>query len=380
MSDRSDITSPLRVLHIGKYFPPHPGGMETYLRDLMNVQKRQGLDVQALVHSSDARLFDTVESVSEPSGLSYGVTRCARWFNLGFVPISPLFLLSAFLKIKRFRPNIIHVHLPNASVAWLLMLPSALRIKWIVHWHSDIETADSSLLVKAAYYCYRPLERLQLLKADKIIATSPPYLASSAPLARVKDKCTVIPLALDERRLPTKRAVGHITGGADTVILFVGRFSPYKNISALIEAIAMTSGHQLWLVGDGEERGQLECLTQDLGLSDRVKFWGAVGEEKIWQLYRASDLFCLPSRNRNEAFGLVLLEAAHFELNLVVPNVEGSGMPWVAQNLQKSSIARNTSARAIADAVVRSTKKSNSRTNGELFDLGAQARLIQKLY
>ena len=49
---------PLRVLHIGKYFPPHAGGMETYLQDLMVVQHRQGQQVTALVHASGATAFD----------------------------------------------------------------------------------------------------------------------------------------------------------------------------------------------------------------------------------------------------------------------------------------------------------------------------------
>ena len=43
----------MKILHVGKYFPPYAGGMETYLRDLMAAQARQGLDTAALVHQSD---------------------------------------------------------------------------------------------------------------------------------------------------------------------------------------------------------------------------------------------------------------------------------------------------------------------------------------
>ena len=37
----------MKILHVGKYFPPYAGGMETYLRDLMAAQARQGLDTAA---------------------------------------------------------------------------------------------------------------------------------------------------------------------------------------------------------------------------------------------------------------------------------------------------------------------------------------------
>ena len=40
----------MKILHVGKYFPPYAGGMETYLRDLMAAQARQGLDTAALMH------------------------------------------------------------------------------------------------------------------------------------------------------------------------------------------------------------------------------------------------------------------------------------------------------------------------------------------
>ena len=39
-----------RVLHIGKFFPPHRGGMESFLSDLIQAQRDQGIDSHALVH------------------------------------------------------------------------------------------------------------------------------------------------------------------------------------------------------------------------------------------------------------------------------------------------------------------------------------------
>ena len=42
----------MRVLHLGKFFPPYPGGVERHMADLMQAQVQAGLEVGALVHAA----------------------------------------------------------------------------------------------------------------------------------------------------------------------------------------------------------------------------------------------------------------------------------------------------------------------------------------
>ena len=94
----------------------------------MNVQGRHGLSVSAVVHSTKRSLADIQEVLHPLSPQAYEVTRAARWFNLGYVPISPLILFSLVKKIRSFRPDIIHLHYPNASALWLLLSQAARKV------------------------------------------------------------------------------------------------------------------------------------------------------------------------------------------------------------------------------------------------------------
>src|SRR5215212_8786635 len=106
----------MRILHIGKYFPPVAGGMERFLGDLVNAQRIAGDDVGVLVHERNRG-----ESQGDPDWLS----RCPVWLRLLFAPISPAFPLRLRRIIRERDPQVLHIHLPNLSAFWALLLPSA---------------------------------------------------------------------------------------------------------------------------------------------------------------------------------------------------------------------------------------------------------------
>ncbi len=104
--------------------------------------------------------------------------------------------------------------------------------------------------------------------------------------------------------------------GGEFVILTVGRLDPrrqgYKGHDRIISQLsALETGDgrkPLYLIaGDGSDRNRLESLTNELGVRERVRFLGAVADKDLPDLYRAADLFALPSTG--EGFGIVFLEA-----------------------------------------------------------------------
>ena len=373
---------PLRVLHIGKYFPPHAGGMETYLLDLMVVQHRQGQQVTALVHASSATAVDRDQQVDALDGTSFKVRLAARWFNLGFVPVSPFFWLSALKLIRQFKPNIIHIHHPNLSAAWLLLLPIARKVPWVAHWQSDILTPSSSRFVRFCYAFYRPFEQRLLNRSAVIFATSSSYVEGSQALRNNLSTVKVLPLGLDTRRLPDPDQLQPMDRPQGSpLVLFLGRLAGYKGLPTLLNAIARLPDVHCWLVGDGSERRILEDEVARLKIQDRVRFVGAVNEEQKWRYLKTADVVVLPSTDKNEAFGMVILEAGHLDKSMVVTDIEGSGTAWVAGQFGATVVAASDlDALAVGireELSMPSRDRKNSQSaDGGPFNLATQCRQI----
>lgn len=333
----------MKVLHLGKYFPPYRGGMETYLCDLMVALKQLGIECSALVHRSEISYRSTHESIVADN-TPVSVTRAAMWARLVFTPISPTFPYLLAKRIKRDQPDMLHIHMPNISAFWALLLPSARRLPWIVHWHSDVLLSEHSLGLRVFYRVYRPFESAMLRRSSRIIVTSPPYLEASARLAPFRDKCTVVPLGIRSRADCTHQGLERShqenqtsqSGAAVSSkvtqtlqVLAIGRLTYYKGLQYLIKAIAQTSDTRLDLVGSGEKEAELRAIAASLGVTDRIHFRGNIDNGTLAELLAICDCLCLPSVERTEAFGLVLLEAMSHSKATITSQLTGSGMSWV---------------------------------------------------
>ena len=351
-----------KVLHIGKYFPPHVGGMETYLQSLMHALVALNIVPCALVHQSKISL-NSVEESFLANGSTLRIVRAATWCRFLFTPISPGFPWLLHQLIKKGHPDLLHLHLPNPSAFWALALPSARRLPWVVHWQSDVLTQRSHWLLKLAYRFYLPFESALLKKADKVIVSSPPYLATSQPLAKISDKCAVIPLGIDDRfgdQIHNDSAVVHASAGKGTAktagnlnVLAIGRMTFYKGFDILLRAIAQTEGITLDVVGQGELTQSLERLTDSLNLSARVRFHGLLDNKAKDTLLSRCDCLCLPSTDRTESFGMVLLEAMSAAKACVVSDVKGSGMSWLVEDGETGLVAPTSSVDGLTEALCR---------------------------
>lgn len=341
----------MKVLHIGKYFPPRYGGIETFMSQLMEEQAKQGLEVSALVHA------DTLQSkTGYYKWNDCTVYEVKSYGQLVFAPIAPSYPFRLLKALKEIKPDVIHIHMPNLSAFWVLFLKTffAKQSKVIIHWHADVLGSAPTRLVRCFYPIYRDFETWLLKKADKIIATSPPYLETSVPLKPFRDKCEVIPLGIkiQEFDISTK------TYNQDGVLrlCMIGRLVYYKGhyqvLAAIKQLVATGVNVSLDIIGDGELKKQLQNQCTSLGLGERVRWHGGVSETNKVALLKKMDLLLLPSLERTEAFGVVILEAANYKVPVLVSDVEGSGMSYVVSHGDNGLICAADNADELVNALL----------------------------
>ncbi|WP_435103474.1 glycosyltransferase [Arhodomonas sp. AD133] len=318
----------MRVLHIGKYFPPFNGGIENFMADLVLATTPLGVDVSAVVHHSP----DAPKHVTREHWHGTAIHRVPSYGQIAYAPISPAFPWALRRAISTERPDVLHVHMPNTSAFWLLGLPAARRLPWVVHWHADVVGPGMEEKLRRLYPFYRPLEQTLLRRADAIVATSPDYLSSSEALARWRSKAEVIPLGLPLERVSADADGMPWQYPERLKVLCVGRLSKYKGIDRLIEAAERVSGLEVVVVGDGEEKPSLQALAQGGDGRSSIRLAGRVTDAERNALMASCDVLCLPSLNRAEAFGVVLLEAMALGRPAIVSRVPGSGMSWVVRD------------------------------------------------
>ncbi len=91
-------------------------------------------------------------------------------------------------------------------------------------------------------------------------------------------------------------------------LVHISNFRPVKrplDCVRILERVARDVDVELWMVGDGPERGPAEHLAHSLGLSQRIRFLGK--QDRIYEVLPQTDVLLLPSEH--EAFGLAALEA-----------------------------------------------------------------------
>jgi len=154
-----------------------------------------------------------------------------------------------------------------------------------------------------------PIVRATLRRSAAILVASPHYLETSRVLQPFRRTCHVVPYGVEPiaRSRVDQRVVAELrTRYGPRLVLGVGRLTSYKGFEYLVRAMVEVDA-RLLIVGEGPCRRTLERLVSTLGLHDRVALLGDIPE--VAPYYEACDVFVLPSISRNEAFGLVQLEA-----------------------------------------------------------------------
>ena len=294
----------MRVLHVAKFYPPAPGGMERVVETLCRASA--GLVESRVLALNQGRR--TVDEIVD----GIPVTRVGVLARAGSVPIAP----SLGWHLRHASADLIVLHEPNpwALLSYALAPP---RVPLVIWYHSDVVRPP---LQYAAFYV--PLARPAYSRARQFIVSSPALGQHAAPLQPFRDRTRVIPFGIDPAGWTATAP------NADPFVLFVGRHVPYKGVDVLIRALQGT-GIRAVIAGDGPCRASWETLARTLRVDAR--FPGDLPDHDVRALYASCTAFVLPSTTRAEAFGYVQLEAMASGKPVISTDVP-SGVPWVNQH------------------------------------------------
>jgi len=363
----------LRILHVGKFFPPFVGGIENFLADLSLAQTKLGNEIYVLVHN---HIFRQAKRQENWKGVK--IVRSLTLGQLFYTPLTPTLPIDLLYLIRNFKPHILHLHVPNPIAIWAPIL--APKTKIVLHWHSDVIPSSFDKKLQFLYRLYRPFERFLLNRADLIIATSPHYRDTSLSLQNFLNKTAIVPLGINPKRIfiPDKSQIERIKRNfLNSLILSVGRLTYYKGFSYLIEAMASVPSATLLLIGSGNQKRFLLRKIEELNLGERVKLMSGVSDPELHSYMSACKVFCLPSVERTEAFGLVLLEALFFGRPLITTKVLGSGMNWINKDHETGLVVPPADSQALAKAI--NCICNNSVLYQKLAN-GARARFEEKFH
>lgn len=286
----------MKILQVSPYFPPHLGGVEYHVKELADGLSSRGHQV-------------TVAS------------SCGKW-NPGFVriPSIDLFYVPIPLRRPKLEAEIYHSHVPSPLFALMFRNSSP----HVVTYHNDVVVPGNlnghrfpRCIGATVEGVNRKLVRPILDRANIVISTTKSYAQTSPVLRDYNHKLKVVPNAVDISLYPhDRKKMGYV--------LYAGRLLHYKGIESLLLAMSEVQKRadlELVLVGDGYDRNRLEDLAHRLGV--RAKFTGRLDRASFIDALSQAEILVLPTQNRLEAFGIVLLEAMACETPVLAFNTPG---------------------------------------------------------
>jgi len=278
--------------------------------------------------------------------------------------------------------HILHTHGYKTDLMGLLAVRGS-RCKLVSTPHGWSKLADFKLS------CYEMLCRCIFPFFDAVVPLSDQLYRSLQRLPGMNGKLHLIRNGVDISEIDAVREVnGEITSWKEKgafVIGYVGRLIPSKGLDVLLNAVAHLDSvnWRLAVVGDGEQRSELESLASKLGVDKRVQFFG-FREDRILFL-QGFNLFVLPSRT--EGTPRCLMEAMAARLPVVVTDIPGcrtlvtnnrTGLLFPLDRAEK--LANAIKKVAFESSLGKSLANNGRELIGRSFSAARMARDYEKLY
>ncbi len=350
------ILSSVRILHLVHNMRAVGNGIVHAAFDSATFQRKAGHDVA--IASGAGEFVSALEACD------------VAWFDLS-LRATPLDILRAAVAfpgvVRKFRPEIVHSHVPSGLLLALLFKPF-FRYRVVI----------------TAHRVYGRGTRL-MAAADGVIALSNVNADSLTNSGVSRKKMYIVPngTAGSLRRKPASSEIPALR--TPSIVTVAGLYLR-KGIDVLIAAFEIVWSHDprvhLYIVGEGPDRVAFEVQAQKTGAASNIHFCGFAADPGIY--LNQCDVFVLASRR--ESFPLALLEASEAGCAIVATNVDGAsealdaGAAGILVPPDDSRALAAAIERLLNDTPAATAFRTNARTSVERFSVDKMARETLEAY
>lgn len=346
----------LRILQVLYYYEPYTSGLTIYAARIAREMAARGHDVQVICARHDRAL-----SQHEVTGEGIDVTRLRVLARLDRAVIMPSLLFTVLRRLDDV--DVVHLHLPMAETAAIVLACRMRRKRVVVSHHADL-VLNGSLLTRLAARVGQISSVVGGRFANAFVSNTESRARVSPVGKYMRRNLRVIPPPIEVLTSPVnarQRVRESRDWGNAPVVGFVGRYATEKGIEVLLQAIPLLRMRYpnviIALVGPRNDGRTGEKLhgPWDVWL-DRYGYavdeLGELNQEELASFYPAIDVLALPSTNWTETFGMVQIEAMLHGTPVVASDLPGVNEPIKKTGGGLLTSAGDANALAIAIAEV----------------------------
>ena len=289
--------------------------------------------------------------------------------------------------VKLHNIEILHVHyaIPHAYAAYMakkILEDEGILLPIVTTLHG------TDITLVGSHPFYKPAVTFSINKSDAVTTVSQSLKEDTLRLFDIKNDIHVVPNFIDLEKYNHKftdcqRAM--LAEDHEKIITHISNLRPVKrsqDVISIFYNIQKELPAKLMLIGEGPEREKIEYRCQELGILEKVIFFGKSNE--IDKILCYSDLFLLPSET--ESFGLAALEAMASSVPVIssntggIPEVNIHGVSGFLSNVGDVADMTKNALYILSDAGRLKTFKMNARKAALKFDLHTIVPQYEAIY
>ncbi|MDG1730086.1 MAG: N-acetyl-alpha-D-glucosaminyl L-malate synthase BshA [Algibacter sp.] len=283
--------------------------------------------------------------------------------------------------------EILHVHyaIPHAYAGYMakkMLQEEGIYLPIVTTLHG------TDITLVGSHPFYKPAVTFSINKSDAVTTVSQSLKDETLRLFDIKNDISVVPNFIDLEKYnheftDCQRAM--MANDDEKIITHISNLRPVKRVQDVISVfynIQKEIPSKLMFIGEGPEKEKVELRCQELGILNKVVFFGRSNE--IDKILCFSDLFLLPSQT--ESFGLAALEAMASGVPVIssntggLPEVNIHGKSGFLSNVGDVDHMTKNALHILSDETRLKTFKNNARNEALKFDIHAIVPKYEAIY